>query len=123
MRPDCSAQLGRDFEKTSDERIVRTFGAFCTYAYVVNVKSAQKILDLLDSNMHFSIGIDWLFIKLQPQLKTFAFIPGSVKQMDNISDIGTGMTMFSGFSRLNGSEANSRYWYQEKMTDFNPKDL
>jgi hypothetical protein len=48
-------------------------------------------------------------------------VPGSVKQIDNLSDIGNGMTIFSGFSRLNGTEENSRYWYQENMNDFNPE--
>lgn len=120
MSPDCSAHLGKDCEKTGDPRIMRTYGAFCTYAYIVNVKSIQKILDLFDKHLHESIGIDWLFIKLQPELKCFAFVPGSVKQMDNKSDIGTGMTIFSGFSKLNGTIENSRYWYQENMEDFNP---
>ena len=120
MPPDCSAQLGKDFDHTSDPRIKRTYGAFCTYAYMVNLKSIEKILNLFDEHLHMSIGIDWLFIKLQPQLKCFAFVPGSVKQMDNKSDIGTGMTIFSGFSRLNGTIENSRYWYQENISDFDP---
>jgi len=120
MPPDCSANLGKDCEKTEDPRIMRTYGAFCTYAYVVNVNSIDKILKLFDENLHTSIGIDWLFIKLQPQLKCFAFVPGSVKQMDNKSDIGNGITMFSGFSKLNGTIENSRYWYQENMNGFDP---
>ena len=121
MHPNCSAQLGHDCETTNKERIIKTFGSFCTYAYIVNVNSIQKVIDLLDEHLHTSIGIDWLFIKLQPQLNTFAFVPGSVRQMDNQSDIGEGMTIFSGFSRLNGTEENSRYWYQNKMEDFDPK--
>lgn len=126
MRPDCSAQLGKDFDHTDDPRIKRTYGAFCTYAYIVNYKSIEKILGLLDKHLHESIGIDWLFIKLQPQLKTFAFVPGSVRQINNLSDIGTNpdgspaMTVFSGFSKLNGTEENSRYWFQDKINDFNP---
>lgn len=121
MPPDCSAQLGKDYEHTDDPRFKKTYGAFCTYAYIVNHKSIEKILSLFDTHIHTSIGIDWLFIKLQPQLNCFAFVPGSVKQMDNMSDIGTGMTIFSGFSRLNGTEENSRYWYQENINDFNPE--
>jgi hypothetical protein len=100
--------------------MVRTYGAFSTYAYIVNHNSIFKIFDLFDQHLHESIGIDWLFIKLQPQLNCFAFVPGCVKQMDNQSDIGDGMTIFSGFSKLNGTEENSRYWYQERMEDFNP---
>lgn len=121
MPPNCSAQLGRDCEITDDERMMRTYGSFCTYAYIVNLKSIQKVMDLLKSTMHKSIGIDYSMIFLSPQLLTFAFVPGCVKQIDNLSDIGTGMTIFSGFSRLNGTEENSRYWFQEKMNMFDPK--
>lgn len=120
MPPNCSANLGMDFANTDDPRIKRTFGAFCTYAYIVNYNSIKKVLVLLEKHVHESIGIDWLMIKLQPQLKCYAFVPGSVKQMDNQSDIGSGMTIFSGFSRLNGTFENSLYWFKDKMTDFNP---
>jgi len=119
--PQCKCNLGRDVEPTSDPRIVRTFGAFSTFAYIVNIKSLPKILKLLDENVHMSMGIDWLLgIYLGPQLKNFAFVPGCVKQMDNQSDIGKDITMFSGFSKLNGTEENSRYWFQKKMEDFDP---
>lgn len=120
MEPSCSAQIGHDCASTDNPRIVKTYGAFCTYAYLVNVNSIEKILALFDEHLHTSIGIDWLFIKLQPQLNCFAFVPGSVKQIDNKSDIGEGDTIFSGFSRLNGTQENSRYWYQERMQDFDP---
>lgn len=121
MPPNCSAHLGKDYDQTEDPRFKRTYGAFCTYAYIVNYDSIEKILKLFDEHIHTSIGIDWLFIKLQPQLKCFAFVPGSVKQMDNQSDIGNGITMFSGFSKLNGTEENSRYWFQKNKNDFNPE--
>jgi GR25 family glycosyltransferase involved in LPS biosynthesis len=120
MNPDCSANLGRDCERTDDPRIMRTYGAFSTFAYIVNKKSIQKILGMFDNNIHESIGIDWLFIKLQPQLSCYAFVPGCVKQIDNQSDIGNGITRFSGFAKLNGTEENSRYWFQDNMNDFDP---
>lgn len=120
MRPDVSAHLGKDFDHTSDPRIKRTYGAFSTHAYIVNYHSIPNILSLIDKHVHESIGIDHLFIRVQPQLNCFAFVPGCVKQIDNISDIGSGMTMFSGFSKLNGTIENSRYWFQDLMTDFNP---
>lgn len=120
MKPNCSAQLGRDCERSDDPRMIRTFGAFSTHAYIVNNASIQKILDLFDENLHLSIGIDWLFIKLQPQLKCFSFVPGCVKQMDNQSNIGNGITAWSGFLKLNGTFENSRYVYQENMNDFDP---
>lgn len=121
MSPNCSLQLGYDCQTTSNPRIIRTYGSFCTYAYIVNKSSIQKVLDLLNDFMPKTIGIDYSFIALGDKLKSFAFVPGSVKQMDNQSDIGDGMTIFSGFSRLNGTEENSRYWYQNKMEDFNPE--
>lgn len=116
MPPDCSAQLGYDVLPTDDPRIIRTFGAYVTFAYIVNVNSIEKILNLFDEHLHTSIGIDWLFIKLQPQLKCFSFVPGSVMQMDNLSDIGKGMTIWSG--QLN----NGPYVFQKNMNDFNPCD-
>lgn len=120
MAPDCSANLGRDCETTKDPRIIRTFGAFATFAYVVNFNSMPRIFELFDVNLKHSIGIDWLYIKLQPQLKCFSFVPGCVRQMDNRSDIGTGDTIWSGFLKLNGTFENSAYVYQERMTDFDP---
>lgn len=118
-RSNCSVNLGRDCETTDDPRMIRTYGAFATFAYLVNVNSIQKILDLFDQNIHESIGIDWLFIKLQPQLKCFSFVPGCVKQMDNMSDIGHGITKWSGFLQLN-SPHPSDYVYKERMSDFEP---
>lgn len=107
--------LGRDAETTSNPYIMRTYGAFCTYAYIVNQKSLSKIIQLLDEGVHRSMGIDWLFIQLQPQLNTFAFVPGCVTQYDNMSDIGTGMTTFSNFAKL------GPYWYADRMETFNPR--
>ena len=117
MRPDCSAQLGKDCEPTDDPRMIRTYGAYVTFAYIVNVDSMDKIFKLFDEHLHTSIGIDWLFIKLQPRLKCFSFVPGCVMQMDNMSDIGSGMTVWSG--QLN----NGPYVYQKRMEDFNPENF
>lgn len=105
----CNCSLNRDYEITEDPRIVRTYGAFSTFAYIVNVNSIEKILRMLEENIHFSIGIDFLFIYLQPQLFTYAFNPGCVKQIDNVSDIGTGITYFSGFSKL------GPHWWADKL--------
>lgn len=120
MPPDCSANLGYDARCTDDPRIIQTFGAFVTFAYIVNVNSIDRVLELLDSVLHESIGIDWAMVKLQPQLKCFAFLPGMVKQKDNTSDIGTGETIWSGFLKLNGNYENSAYVYQERMDGFDP---
>lgn len=121
MSPDCSANLGYDAKITDDPHMVRTYGAFATFAYIVNFNSMKRIFELFDANLKHSIGIDWLYIKLQPQLKCFSFVPGCVKQMDNRSDIGNGDTIWSGFLKLNGTFENSAYVYQERMTDFDSR--
>jgi len=113
----CGCDLGIDAERTDNNHIVRTYGCFSTFAYIVNKNSLEKILTLLDENLHLSMGIDWLFILLQPQLKTFAFVPGCVKQMDNRSDIGNGITYFSQFAKL------GEHWYQEEMGMFDAERL
>lgn len=99
---ECNCLLNKDWEQTNNKHIVRTYGCWSTYAYIVNVKSISKILKLLEDNIDLSMGIDWLFILLQPDLKTFAFNPGCVKQYDNQSDIGKGVTRFSAFRKSCG---------------------
>lgn len=105
----CDCNLGVDWELTSDTRIVRTYGIWSTYAYSINKNSIEKILTLLNDNLSLSIGIDHLFIMLQPRLKCFAFNPGMVKQIDNQSDIGEGITHFSGFAKL------GPHWWADKL--------
>ena len=113
--PMCECTLGRDAECTEDPNILRTYGAFSTHAYIVNKNSIQKILDYFDANVHLSMGIDWLFIKMQPSINAFCFVPGCVKQIDNMSNIGDGMTIFSAFSKL------GPHWWADNMGDFDPR--
>jgi len=108
------SNLGRDAETTEDPRMLRTYGAFSTHAYIVNKDSIEKVNSMLDSIMHEAMGIDWAFIKLAPQLKCFMFLPGCVKQYDAVSDIGFGITKFSGFAML------GPYWWADKMEEFDP---
>ena len=51
-------------------------------------------------------------ILMEPKLRTFAFLPGMAKQRDNISDIGVGVTMFSGFEKLGA------HWYADSFKNF-----
>lgn len=110
--PQCDCTLGVDAEKTDSKYFVRTFGAFSTHGYIVNKKFIYALLSFLENNIHLSMGIDWLMILLQPKIYAYAFVPGIAKQMDNQSDIGNGMTIFSGFASL-GS-----HWWQDKISDF-----
>lgn len=113
-------KLGRDAVLTDNPRMVRTFGAFCTYAYIVNRDSLIKVLAMLEEQLPTSIGIDYAFIQIQPVLHTYAFVPGCMTQYDATSDIGVnkdgspGFTQFSTFSKL------GPYWYKPKMSDFDP---
>jgi len=111
--PQCNCTYGVDALPTEDKRFVRTLGAFSTYNYVVNRNCIEPLLEFLDENVHLSMGIDWLMILLQPMINSYAFVPGSVKQMDNMSDIGHGMTIFSGFKML------GEHWFANKISDFN----
>lgn len=107
--------LGRDVERTSDPRILRTYGIWSTYAYLVNGTSVQRVCRLLDENRYRSDGIDHCAILyLEPVLNTFCFVPGCAWQYDNRSDIGNGITAFSGFKKL------GPYAWQKRMEDFDP---
>lgn len=109
--------IGKDAEPTDDPRIIRCYGAFSTFAYIVNVNSIVKILQLLEEVMPISMGIDWSFIRLGDQLNTFMYLPGCAKQMDGPSNIGNGMSYFSGFSKLGA------YWFQDRAEMFDPKTI
>ena len=116
-------EIGRDAELTDDPRMIRTLGAFSTHAYIVHRNSLEKIIQQLEEWMSNSVGIDWSFIKMEPFLNTYSFIPGCAKQFDNESDQRPGSgdwTYFSKFEKLNGTIENSRYWWQPLMSDFDP---
>lgn len=108
----CNCALNRDVEKTEYPHILRAYGVWSTHAYIVNYNSIPRILQLLEDNVHLSMGIDWLFMYLAPQMKQFAFVPGCVKQYDNQSDIGTGITKFSAFKALGD------HWFCPTMKGF-----
>ena len=111
--PQCDCEFGVDAMATEDKRFVRTLGCFSTHCYIINKDHIQDVLDFLDKNVHLSMGIDWLMIWMQPKVNTYAFVPGCVKQIDNQSNIGNGLTIFSGFAML-GS-----HWWADKMDTFN----
>lgn len=119
----CDCNLNRDAECTENPRFLRVYGAFATFAYIVNKNSLPKIIDLLDAHVHESIGIDWLMIRLGAQTKQFCYVPGLVRQIDNKSDIGSGDTIWSGFLQLNGTKENSAYVFQERKEMFDPSNF
>ncbi len=112
--------VGRDAETTDHPRMIRTYGCFCTYAYIVNYLALPRLFTLFQKYTPQSIGIDHLMIMIQPFLMTYAFVPGMIKQYDHMSDIGVdrkgnpSMTTFSNFAKL------GPYWWQDRMEDFDP---
>lgn len=111
--PQCTCTVCKDAEKTDNKYLVRTYGCFSTHCYIINRNHIQDVLDFLESNVHLSMGIDWIMILMQPSVLTYSFVPGCAKQIDNMSDIGGGMTVFSGFKML------GEHWFKNKMEDFN----
>lgn len=107
----------RDAVPTDDPHIMRVFGMWGTYAYLVNGRNAEMVLNLLDENCHQSDGIDHNFMILGDRLKQYCFVPGMAWQYDNKSNIGVGgdgITRFSGFKRL------GPYSWTDSMSDFDP---
>lgn len=89
-----------DATPTVTPHIWRTFGLFGTQSYIVNARSASKILSMMRANLHHAYAIDHLFIRLQPRLQCFCFCPGLTTQYDNYSDITNKHAPFSGHHRL-----------------------
>lgn len=105
--------LGRDFELTDLKHIHRVYGAFSDQGYLVNGRSAGRIVDTLRHNMHLASGIDTLMIRFQPEWRCYSFTPGMVFQLDGYGDVGGGMTYFSDFKRSLGPHV-----YAERLEDF-----
>lgn len=107
------SDMGKDCEYIGNKYLYRSYGSFSTHAWILNKKSIKKVFGLLDEIEHMAMGIDWALIKLAPKLNNFVFLPGCIIQRDNMSNIGNGMTVFSGFSRLGA------HWYAKNLSDFN----
>lgn len=106
---ECHCTLGVDAEPTDNPNFMRTYGCFSTHCYIVNKDFIKILLTYLDENLHLSMGIDWLMILLQPHINAYAPNPGMAIQLDNLSDIGHGMTVFSGFKML------GKHWWEDKI--------
>jgi len=117
---DCSdwggtGKIGVDVSPTSNPRILRTYGIWGTYAYLVNPVNAAGVHGLFRKNIHRADGIDHLAIILGPAIRSYCFVPGCAWQYDNESNIGNGVTRFSGFKKL------GPYVWADQMSEFNPE--
>jgi len=81
----------------------------------VRAESAQRVIDLLEGNLAQSWGIDHNFITLGDKIRAYAFVPGMTFQRDGQSNIGTGMTLFSHFTKM-----GPYVWQPRSMHDFDP---
>ena len=115
----CKCILNRDWEYTDCIRVLRTYGCWDSYAFLVNASSTGKLVELMEKYAPEAYAIDHLFIHLQPEILSYTFVPGIAKQIDDLSDVGMGknMSKFSGFARL------GPHWFQEKMASFNPATM
>ncbi len=110
----CMCTMHKDVIPTNNPRIVQTYGAFTTTAYFVNLDSIKQIIELLNKHMAESYAIDHAFIRIQPQLRTYAFVPGCIKQYNDHSDISNNWAAQGDISKL------GPYVYQNKMEEFEP---
>ncbi len=110
----CNCLLNRDWEETLNPRIVRTYGAFSTHAYMVNKNRIKTVLDILENNVYRSMGIDWIMILQQPNLFTYAFNPGCIKQYNSQSNITNSFANQDGFRKL------GQHWFSRNMNTYIP---
>jgi GR25 family glycosyltransferase involved in LPS biosynthesis len=107
--------IGVDVEPTDDPRILRTYGIWGTYAYLVNPKNAANVYRLFDDNVHRARGIDDLAIILGPRLNAYCFVPGCAWQYDDWSNIRVG-----GYTRFSNFKSLGPYVWTDRMEDFDP---
>jgi len=110
------ATLGRDAECTSDPHIMRAYGVWCSYCWIINAGSIAKLLELFDREKHRSYAIDHLQILVEPELQAYVMVPGAAWQMDDRSSILGVHQVFSRFKPMLGP-----YVWTSRMTDFDPR--
>lgn len=102
-----------DFEFTNIKHIHRVYGSFCTHSYLVNPKSKDKIIKLMEDNFNKSHAIDHLYILIQPQLNCFSFTPGMANQIVSNSDIDNNIKDQNSFAITVG-----RHYFINDLKDF-----
>lgn len=103
-----------DFELTDIKYIHRVYGSFCAHAYLINPKSIDKIIKLMEENLHDSYAIDHLYILIQPYLNCFSFTPGMATQIQGHSTIDNKPKNQADFERIVG-----KHYYADNLKDFN----
>ena len=103
-----------DFELTDTKYIHRVYGAFTTHAYLVNPKSINKILKLIDENIADTYAIDHVYCsKIESKLNCYSFTPGMANQRISYSDVDGGGKDPNVFKSILGE-----HYYINNLKDF-----
>ena len=103
-----------DFELTDTKYIHRVYGAFTTHSYLVNPKSIDKILKLIDENITDTYAIDHLYCaKIESKLNCYSFTPGMANQKISHSDVDGGSKDPNIFKSIVGE-----HYYVNNLKDF-----
>jgi FkbM family methyltransferase len=103
-----------DFELTDTKYIHRVYGAFTTHAYLVNPKSINKILKLIDENIADTYAIDHVYCaKIESKLNCYSFTPGMANQRISYSDVDGGSKDPNVFKSIIGE-----HYYVNNLKDF-----
>jgi GR25 family glycosyltransferase involved in LPS biosynthesis len=112
--PQWHPEIGRDVEVTHMKHLLRAYGCWSNHGYVVNGRSAGRVLAAMREVMPRARGSDHALILAEPKLNCYVFVPGMVFQRDSRGDIGEGLTRFSLFRKM------GPYVYQDRLDDFDP---
>lgn len=103
-----------DFELTDIKYIHRVYGAFTTHAYLVNPKSINKILKLIDEHIADTYAIDHVYCaKIESMLNCYSFTPGMANQRISYSDVDGGNKDPNVFKSILGE-----HYYVNNLKDF-----
>lgn len=103
-----------DFELTDIKYIHRVYGAFTTHAYLVNPKSINKILKLIDEHIADTYAIDHVYCaKIESMLNCYSFTPGMANQRISYSDVDGGNKDPNVFKSILGE-----HYYINNLKDF-----
>lgn len=102
-----------DFEFTNIKYIHRVYGSFCAHAYLINPKSKEKIIKLMEENFEKTFAVDHLYILIQPHLNCYSFTPGMTNQIVSRSDIDGGIKDQNVFESIVGP-----HFFSNNLKDF-----
>lgn len=76
-----------DWELTDTKYIVKSYGSSSGQFYLINPKSKEKIISMIEKFQASCHGIDHVYVMMQPDLNCYSFCPGMVTQIVGESNI------------------------------------